>query len=208
MVIFSSQLQIQTYLHLCLQQASPGCKSILTEIIRASTMLFHLFFMVTKLELHCQITLSFKQHLYQVCYLLDPRVPIISSIFFHFSISLIPSLPVSTISEITKSHSNSPATSSLFFFWQLLHKHLCLNQVIFTFLSTSYFFSDFLLFQVAFSFVVFLFSFSPFHLKSIWATIHGHFWQSTQGSKSVQSDTCISHGLSHPEGTQESRCLS
>lgn len=141
MVIFSFQLPIQTYLHLCLQQASLQCKSILTEIIIASPMLFHLFFMVTKLEFHCHITLSLKQHLYQMCYLLDPRLPIISSIFFHFSISLIPFLPVSTISEITNIYSNSPATSSLFF-WHLLRKHLHHNQIIFSLPSTLYFFSD------------------------------------------------------------------
>lgn len=113
-VISSFQLQNQTYLHLCLQQASPGCKSILTELSRASPILFHFFFMVTKLKLHCKITLSLKHHLYQMCYLLDPRLPIISSIFFHFSASLIPPLPVSTISEITNTHSDSPETSSLF----------------------------------------------------------------------------------------------
>lgn len=58
-ITISFQLQIET---ICPQQVSLGCKSILTEIMKASPlsnlMLFNLFFAVTILELHCQSTLS------------------------------------------------------------------------------------------------------------------------------------------------------
>lgn len=103
--------------------------------------------------------------------------------FLSFSISLILSLPVSTICEITNIHSNSPATSSLFF-WQLLHKHLCPNHIIFSPPSSWHFlrFPALIFFKLLSVFWYFSFLFFPLILEPCELQAMGTFCNQQRGS--------------------------